>query len=72
MEMGPGRPGRAGTGLACVQRSLGTPVPMPQAQGLWGNWVDLLLIQQSSLITKTGSCTYPIFSVMLIYFQVDC
>lgn len=47
LEIGPGRPGRAGTAPLCVKPALGMaaklPMQVPQAQGLWRNCVNLLL-----------------------------
>lgn len=72
LEAGSGSPGRAGMAPVCAKPVLGTAAQVPRAQRLWRNCVSLLLIPQSSLITKTDSHTYPIFSLILIYFQVDC
>lgn len=47
LEAGLGSPGRARTGLVYVKFTVAAkpPVPVPQAEGLWRNWVNLLLIQ---------------------------
>lgn len=47
LEAGLGSPGRARTGLVYVKFTVAAkpPVPVPQAEGLWRNWVNLLLVQ---------------------------